>query len=176
MNSVFSKIAYVFGILLMAFGCSSAKAQSGEKPGKAWFVASFGPGTPQPFSGGASFSFGRKVQYQLAVNANSRMGLFGTPPYVASISGAIGTGYSSGTRRASVFAGPTFVWGLLPEERKENGKTLPTGGIILNAQYFLVLMKSAMSTVGVGLDLYVNVNPAWNGAGARLALSIGSAE
>ena len=131
-----------------------------------WFHIGYGPSSPLDVSGVVSANVATTPAVQLALNSNERLFFFGDePPAVRAVSVSLGWTRAGRWTRVAAFVGPAFVWGRpsIDEERRE---LYYTGGLTANLQGFF----TPIMALGIGLDLYVNVNPQMSAAGLRVVM------
>ncbi len=154
------------GLLIAA---SPVAAQTGPDLGPAaperdrgWFAFGFGPGHPHGAVAVATANFGRERILQVGFHANSDLNPFGRSASTNALH--VGAGLSRVSRwdRTALALGPAVVWGLRDAADPEDRFT--TAGLVLSGQ----AMFTPIPEVGLGLDAFVNMNPAQSGYGVGI--------
>jgi hypothetical protein len=104
-------------------------------------------------------SFG-KAYYQVGINGN----VLTTTPYLSTVNVGIGNRLCSRYYLLSGFIGPAFMWG----NKTETGTYFSTIGLSTTVQCILKPLRD----LGIGIELYSNLNLIQSNAGLRVVLSI----
>ena len=133
---------------------------------KGWFTLGLSKDTPLDIGIGFTANFGRKHIWQAGLQSSSEFTLSGSDINVNAVN--IGRGYSLVNRvgRIAIAAGPAFVWGDNRVDRKLDD--FRSVGLVLNGQAILTPVKE----IGIGIELFSNLNPELSVAGFRVILAI----
>ena len=149
---------------------SAASAQV-DGPGPAspehdWGWSTFGVGTAgsRGMAVAATANFGRERIWQAGLHATDR-GLF-APAVPTSNALHLGYGFSDVDRfsRVAFTLGPAVVWGI---SDTETDTRYVTGGVVANAQFMVTPLKE----FGLGVDVFMNLNPEVPALGAALTFA-----
>ena len=162
---------FLFNLLALLALAPFASAQSGL-PGPAsadrdggWFTLGYGTAGPGRLSGTVTANFGRERVWQVGLHAVDRGLLAPAVPTANALH--VGYGLSGVDRfsRVALTIGPAVVWGVADPETDTR---YVTGGVLANAQFIVTPLKE----FGLGVDLFVNLNPEVPVLGAALTFAL----
>lgn len=154
----------IFLLIFILISFSEIKfAQESRYTNIDWFTAGFGAGPNKYLSGIISYTFAGENIYQLSYNTNFDGSLFGKIPtvYIKSFSFSFGKQFNNEYGIFSFYGGPSFV---MFKEKYKDYKYSP--GLNLGSQ----LIYTPIPELGLGIDLYSNLNFQKNTQGLRLIL------
>jgi hypothetical protein len=165
---------FLIGLLLLfqivAAGESVVGPASPEHD-KGWMTAGLG-GTETNYNLGISLTanYGRTHFWQLALNGSDKLYLFSNDNRIEMISLSISRGYSVSSRwsRLAWAAGPAIVILDQYNDVKDCDEHLKDLGFVFNAQYYLTPIKE----MGIGIELYGNLNRTQSVSGMRIILAL----
>ncbi len=164
---------YLLLLLALTIPAATSVAQT---PGPAspdrdggWLSLGIGRGFPHDISVVASANIGRENVWQVGFSGVSDISLGGEVPSVAAVNVARGFSLVSRWSRVSLSGGPAAVWGKQRSSfRSHDLSRFTTVGLVGSAEFVFTPIKE----VGIGFDVYGNVNPAKPVAGIRLLLVV----
>jgi hypothetical protein len=148
---------YIYFIFI--FGLTKLSAQtvgpSSPEMDAGWFSIGFGVASPYDISFSSSANFGRNNIFQIAMHASDNFKLSGGFPVNGS--GAVSLSYGlsnvNDLGRIAFFLGPAYAWGeYYNSDVDTNYKTI---GVVTNLQ----LVFTPVKEMGIGLEMYANLNP-----------------
>ncbi len=163
----------ISGILLgmTTFAGESAVGPASPEHDKGWISAGLG-WAEAPYELGVSLTanYGREHFWQIALNGSDKLNIFGINDNIELISLSISRGYSVSSRwsRLAWAAGPAIVILDQYNERKNRDEHLKDLGIVFNAQYYITPIKE----LGIGIELYGNLNGIQTVSGIRLIVAL----
>lgn len=123
---------------------------------KGWFSAGLGIDAPLDLSGSIIANFGRKHFWQFGLQVSEEFMLSGRGTNVTSFNIGRGISFVKNWGRFSIAGGPAVIWGLdRYDSDLDTRKSYISGGLLLNSQFIVTPIKE----LGVGFELYCNVNP-----------------
>jgi hypothetical protein len=153
---------------------SQLQAQSTPKQtvadDKGW--VSFGIGNDEPIGLAVGFTanFGRTHFWQAGIEHSSELNIFGgESSHITSIHAGRGYSFVHRVGRIAFAAGPALNWGL-DDSNTRLGEHSPftSVGLVGNGQFILTPIKE----LGIGIELYSNINNVVTVTGLRLILTI----
>ena len=158
-------------LALALLSISSTASAQVDGPGPAspehdwgWFAFGFGGSVLGRATGAVTANFGRERIVQAGLHGVGS-GLFA--PAVPSANAAhISYGFSGVDRfsRVAFTLGPAVVWGI---SDTETDTRYVTGGVVANAQFMVTPLKE----FGLGVDVFVNLNPEVPALGAAVTFA-----
>ncbi len=146
---------YFFCILGLTKLSAQTVGPSSPEMDAGWFSVGFGIASPYGLSFSSSANFGRNNIIQIALHASDDFKLSGGLPIDGS--GAVSVSYGLSTvndlGRIAFFLGPSYAWGQY--YNSETNSKYKTIGIVSNLQLVLTPIKE----LGLGLEMYANLNP-----------------
>ena len=176
MNTIAHKLAIAVALtLFLALPASEVNARqvdfqadpASPERDKGWATYGFGLDAPLDLGAGLTANFGRTHIWQVSLQTSQEFMLSGTGTNVTWL--GVGRGYSAVGRwgRLAIAGGPAVVWGKdwYRRERPEGQERehYVTGGLTLSGQAIFTPVRE----VGVGLELFGNVNPVISAVGVR---------
>ena len=125
-----------------------------------------GIGHPNELSGVISANFGREEVWQFACHTNSDFFYGNNPDDVTSLSINYGTSIVSEFYRKAVTAGPAYVFGKDYNKSHQETESFATLWLIMNLQLILTSIKE----IGIGIDVFTNINFEKTVSGVSLVL------
>lgn len=134
-----------------------------------WISVGFGVATPYELSFSSTINFGRNRVFQIGLHGSDdfhlnadRMPIDGS----GSVSLSYGLSSVSDIARIAIFLGPAYSWGKYYSSPNEiNYKTI---GIVTSLQ----LIISPIKEIGLGLDIFSNINQKETKAGVSILFVI----
>lgn len=133
-----------------------------------WISIGFGTGSPYELSFSSTVNFGRKSIFQIALHGIDDFHLNGGMPIDGSGSVSISYGISgvNDFGRIAMFLGPGYSWG--EDYKSPNKSKYKTIGLVTSLQ----LIVSPFKEIGLGFDMFANINPKQSSAGVSLIFVI----
>ncbi len=157
-------------ILCISSSLISAQPASPEYD-KGWFSIAVGPGIPLDMSGSLTANFGRTTFWQFALQNTSDINVLGNAELTNASSLSVSYGLSGVHRigRIAVSGGTGITFGLdKRESAPDEGRRFIAPALIGNIQLFITPIKE----MGVGFDVFGNLNPQLSTLGIRMSLVI----
>jgi len=174
------KNIYILLIISTFITINSTSAANDNNDYKEWINLGVGFWGIEPLTVNLSLSchFGTNRLHQVAFNYNEK---FTLGAYSKSNNCLFSVNWGEGVRinnrfyHISAFIGPAIVWGRKEFDQFSNFKYEYTVkdfysiGLALNSQYFIKLIPKEM---GIGFELYANINPKQTIASLRISLHL----
>ncbi|MCF8239774.1 MAG: hypothetical protein K9J16_00200 [Melioribacteraceae bacterium] len=119
-----------------------------------WFSLGLGAGSPYELSSVISLNYGRENIIQVVYHSNVDFALSGRPNGVSSIAINYGVSRVTDLLRLAISIGPGYVFGKDNSAANHKNITFNTIGLISNLQ----MIFSPFKELGIGLDLFLNLN------------------
>ena len=162
---------FLFALALALLALPPAASAQVEGPGPSsperdggWFTFGVGTAGPRGVAGAVTANFGRERIWQVGLHA-TESGIF-APAVPTSNALHLGYGFSGVDRysRVALTLGPAVVWGV---SDPETDARYVTAGVVANAQFIVTPLRE----FGVGVDVFMNLNPEVPALGAALTFA-----
>jgi hypothetical protein len=175
MTKSFFYLIYLSIVYFLAGG-SEAKAQAMTNHSPAyrheWANLGLGTSSDKIFNSIQGFNFGvnynwmpGRITYQAGFNSTSKLN---SGDALAVLNAGVGKSLMNKTYLISLVAGPGLMWGKDFDEEINKENRFLTAGLSVNAQIIFKLIKN----LGMGLELYTNLNPVQNASGIRISIQL----
>ncbi|MBD3223926.1 MAG: hypothetical protein GF313_04305 [Caldithrix sp.] len=144
------------------------KGQANPDDDKGWMAFGLGTAVNWDFSYSVNLNYGRELFFQGAFHRVENISFGSDPNHINAISLGIGSSKVSRFGRLAFSPGLSFVFGKNYNDRLDKNSKFTSIGLLLNTQATFTPIKE----VGMGLDMFMNLNKEEKFAGVVLTVFI----
>lgn len=161
-----------FVLLMVSTGVQGTAFAQDTSATAEWVVIGIGRADPRPSaSAHISYSFqGERYARTIFIEYNGDIPLFGGEPshYTASLGGGIGKSWINKYVHIAQLVGPSLTYSM--DRRSGEKRRAVSPGLAANLQFYLKPFAFAIPEIGIGIDLFANVNFAHSFYGVRFGV------